>query len=35
MSRFTDWIVEKLNPAKARIAQSAGTQIGSESKITY
>jgi HK97 family phage portal protein len=29
------WIVEKLNPAQARIAQQAGTQIGSESKITY
>ena len=35
MSRFTDWVVEKLNPAQARIAQSAGTQIASESKITY
>lgn len=35
MARFTDWIREKLNPAQARIAQAAGTQIGSESKITY
>ena len=35
MSRFTDWIVEKLNPAQARIAQEAGTQIGSEAKVTY
>jgi phage portal protein BeeE len=35
MSRFTDWIVEKLNPAQTRIAQEAGTQIGSESKVTY
>lgn len=29
------WIVEKLNPAQARIAQSAGTQISTEAKITY
>lgn len=35
MSRFTDWVREKLNPAQPRIAQSAGTQIGSEAKITY
>ena len=35
MSRFTDWIVEKLNPAQTRIAQEAGTQIGSQAKITY
>jgi HK97 family phage portal protein len=30
-----DWVVEKLNPAQARIAQAAGTQISTESKITY
>ena len=35
MSRFTDWIVEKFNPAQTRIAQEAGTQISTESKITY
>ena len=35
MSRFTDWVREKLNPAQPRIAQSAGTQIGTEAKITY
>lgn len=35
MSRFTDWVVEKFNPAQARIAQSAGTQISSESKLSY
>ena len=35
MSRFTDWVVEKLNPAQTRIAQDAGTQISTESKITY
>jgi HK97 family phage portal protein len=29
------WISEKLNPAQARIAQSAGTQISSEAKLTY
>ena len=29
------WISEKFNPAQARIAQSAGTQISSEAKITY
>ena len=35
MSRFTDWVREKLNPAQPRIAQAAGTQIGTEAKITY
>jgi HK97 family phage portal protein len=35
MSRFTDWVREKFNPAQARIAQAAGTQIPTESKITY
>jgi len=35
MSRFTDWIVTKLNPAQTRIAQEAGTQISTQSKITY
>jgi HK97 family phage portal protein len=35
MSRFTDWVREKFNPAQARIAQQAGTQIPTESKITY
>ena len=35
MSRFTDWVREKLNPAQPRIAQSAGSQIGTEAKITY
>jgi HK97 family phage portal protein len=35
MSRFTDWVVEKLNPAQTRIAQDAGTQVSTESKITY
>ena len=35
MSRFTDWIVTKLNPAQTRIAQEAGTQISTESKLTY
>jgi HK97 family phage portal protein len=29
------WISEKFNPAQARIAQAAGTQIPTESKITY
>jgi len=29
------WIAEKLNPAQTRIAQDAGTQISTESKITY
>lgn len=31
----TSWIREKFNPAQARIAQAAGTQIPTESKITY
>ena len=35
MSRFTDWVREKFNPEQARIAQQAGTQIPTESKITY
>jgi HK97 family phage portal protein len=35
MARFTDWVREKLNPAQARIAQAAGTQISTEAKITY
>lgn len=35
MARFTDWVREKLNPAQSRIAQQAGTQISTESKITY
>lgn len=35
MSRFTDWIREKLNPAQVRIAQDAGTMVGTESSITY
>jgi HK97 family phage portal protein len=29
------WIAEKLNPAQTRIAQEAGTQISTESRITY
>jgi HK97 family phage portal protein len=29
------WIVEKLNPAQTRIAQEAGTQVQTESRITY
>jgi HK97 family phage portal protein len=35
MSRFGDWVREKFNPAQSRIAQQAGTQIPTESKITY
>jgi HK97 family phage portal protein len=35
MARFTDWVREKFNPAQARIAQAAGTQISTEAKITY
>jgi len=29
------WIAEKLNPAQTRIAQEAGTQVQTESRITY
>jgi len=35
MSRFTDWVIEKFNPAQTRIAQDAGTIVNTESKITY
>jgi HK97 family phage portal protein len=35
ITKSSSWIREKLNPAQVRIAQDAGTQIGTDSKITY
>lgn len=35
ITKSQDWIREKLNPAQTRIAQDAGTQVGSDAKITY
>jgi len=35
ITKSQDWIREKLNPAQTRIAQDAGTQIGSDVKVTY
>lgn len=35
ITKAQDWISVKLNPAQTRIAQDAGTQIGTDAKITY
>ena len=35
IAKSQDWIRQKLNPAQERIAQDAGTQVGTDSKITY
>lgn len=35
IQKSQDWIRTKLNPAQTRIAQDAGTQVGSDAKITY
>lgn len=35
ITKSQDWFREKLNPAQSRIAQDAGTQIGSDAKVTY
>ena len=35
ITKSQDWFREKLNPAQTRIAQDAGTQIGSDTKVTY
>ena len=35
ITKSSSWIREKLNPAQVRIAQDAGTQIGTDSKISY
>jgi len=35
IAKSQDWIRQKLNPAQERIAQDAGTQIGTDAKITY
>lgn len=35
ITKSQNWVREKLNPAQVRIAQEAGTQIGTDAKITY
>lgn len=35
ITKSQDWIRTKLNPAQTRIAQDAGTQIGTDAKVTY
>lgn len=35
ITKSQDWVREKLNPAQTRIAQDAGTQVGTDAKITY
>jgi HK97 family phage portal protein len=35
IAKSQDWIRQKLNPAQERIAQDAGTQVGTDAKITY
>lgn len=35
ITKSQDWIRTKLNPAQTRIAQDAGTQVGSDAKVTY
>lgn len=35
ITKSQNWVREKLNPAQTRIAQEAGTQIGTDAKITY
>jgi HK97 family phage portal protein len=35
ITKSQNWVREKLNPAQTRIAQDAGTQIGTDAKITY
>jgi HK97 family phage portal protein len=35
IAKSQDWIRQKLNPAQERIAQDAGTQVGTDAKLTY
>jgi len=35
ITKSSSWIREKLNPAQVRIAQEEGTQVGTDSKISY
>ena len=35
ITKSQNWVREKLNPAQTRIAQDAGTQVGSDAKVTY
>jgi HK97 family phage portal protein len=35
ITKAQDWISTKLNPAQTRIAQDAGTHVGSDAKLTY
>lgn len=35
ITKAQDWISTKLNPAQTRIAQDAGTNVGSDAKLSY
>lgn len=35
ITKAQSWVTEKLNPAQNRIAQEAGTQVGTDAKLTY
>jgi len=35
ITKAQSWVSEKLNPAQNRIAQEAGTQVGTDAKLTY
>lgn len=35
INKSQNWIREKLNPAQSRIAEGEGTQVGTDSKLTY
>ena len=35
ITKSQDWVRTKLNPAQTRIAESEGTQVGTDSKLTY
>jgi HK97 family phage portal protein len=35
IAKSQDWIRTKLNPAQERISQEAGTQVGTDAKLTY
>lgn len=35
ITKSQNWVRQKLNPAQTRIAESEGTQVGTDSKLTY
>lgn len=35
ITKAQSWVSEKMNPAQNRIAQEAGTQVGTDAKLTY